>query len=152
MKALSASAYSFRSDNSVASYPDGKALFIFDGICVLCSTGVQDLIKYDKNDGFRFATIQSDFGLSFYRHYGIDKDATYLLIADGLAYTKTDGYLKTCQILGGFWKIFLVLSLVPRTWRDWIYDLVARNRYKWFGITTHCSLKKPEWRSKIIGE
>src|ERR1700681_2080089 len=125
--------FSYRQDPAVPPFPDDKPLFIFDGVCVLCSGGARWLMRHDKREIFRFAAAQSPIGQALYRHYGVAIDETYLLIDHGLVYGKSSGYLQMLSILGGWWNLLRVLHLVPRALRDRIYDVVARNRYRWFG-------------------
>src|SRR5665213_994809 len=132
--------YSYRQDSSVPPFPDDKPLFIFDGVCVLCSNGTRWLMRHDKKGIFRFSPAQSPTGSALYHHYDIALDETYLLIVDGMAYGKSDGYLQVCRLLGGWWRVLLSLQYVPRTLRNCVYDTVARNRYKWFGKIGYCEL------------
>jgi len=142
--------YSYRNDPAVPEFPDDKPLFIFDGVCVLCSTSARWLMRYDKNDTFRFMPAQSTTGLSIYKHYGIAMNDTYLLLDEGILYRKSDGYLHICSLLGGWWRILLVFHLIPAVVRDTIYDIVARNRYKWFGKTGFCELIPENLKTKLL--
>jgi predicted DCC family thiol-disulfide oxidoreductase YuxK len=44
------------------------------------------------------------------------------------------------------------IRIVPRPVRDWGYDIVARNRYRWFGRTDSCMVPTPELRARFIEE
>ena len=77
-------------------------------------------------------------------------DETYLLVADGVAYTESDGYLRLARALGGRWRAAAVLRLVPRFLRDAAYRFVARNRYRWFGRAEVCALLSPEQRERLL--
>lgn len=144
------SAYSYRQDPDVPAFPDDKPLFIFDGVCVLCSGGARWLTRHDRGHVFRLAAAQSRVGAALYKHYGIAMDETYLLISDGLPYTKSSGYLHMCRLVGGWWNAFRIFALVPRPSRDWGYDAIARNRYRWFGKTGYCELISDELRAELI--
>lgn len=85
-----------------------------------------------------------------YRHHGMDPDGTYLLLAEGRAYGLSRGYLELCRILGGPWHLLRIAALVPERWRDAAYALVARNRHRWFGRSTHCALLTPEDRARLL--
>ena len=143
-------AFSYRSDAAVPPFPDDRPVFIFDGVCVLCSSGARWLMRHDRRQRFRYATAQSGTGAALYRHYGVELDATYLLLSEGLAYGKSDGYLQMCQLLGGWWRLLLVLGLLPRSWRDWAYDVLARNRYRWFGKVEYCQLLPASLRQSLL--
>lgn len=143
-------AYGYRSDPAVPPFPDDKPLFVFDGVCVLCSTGVRRLMRCDPAGRVRFASAQSPLGRALYRHYGRTIDDSYLLLYAGRMYEKSTGYLKLCAVLGGGWQIFRVLALVPRPVRDFVYDIVARHRYGWFGTTEYCALIPTELRLRML--
>lgn len=148
--ALKRAPYSYRQDPAVPAFADDMPLFLFDGVCVLCSSGVRWLMRYDKNEIFRFATAQSALGQALYRHYGIDMNETYLLIDHGVASGKSEGYLRIARRLGGAWRLTIVFRLMPRALRDWIYDLVARNRYRWFGKTGYCELIPEALKGRLL--
>lgn len=78
-------------------------------------------------------------------------DESYLLIANGHAYTASRGYLELCRILGGWWYFLRTSAAVPERLRDWLYALVARNRYRWFGKADYCALLTKEQRRRLIG-
>jgi predicted DCC family thiol-disulfide oxidoreductase YuxK len=142
--------YSYRYDPAIPPFPDDKPVFIFDGVCVLCSGGAHWLMRHDKRGLFRFAPAQSPLGQALYRHYGVAMDETYLLLVDGSVYGKSSGYLEMLGILGGWWRGLNLLRVIPRALRDRAYDVVARNRYRWFGKTDYCSLIPPELKAKLL--
>jgi predicted DCC family thiol-disulfide oxidoreductase YuxK len=142
--------YSYRHDPAMPAFPDDKPLFVFDGVCVLCSGGAAWLMRHDRRDLFRFASAQSPLGQALYRHYGLALDDTYLLIADGRAYGKSAGYLRMLGILGGGWRVAEVFYLVPGGVRDFFYDIVARNRYRWFGKVGFCELIPANMKAKLL--
>jgi predicted DCC family thiol-disulfide oxidoreductase YuxK len=141
--------YSYRHDPDVPDFADDRPLFVFDGYCVLCSTGASWLMRHGQGR-LTFASAQSPLGAALYRHFGIDPDQTYLLISDGMAAGDSTGYLKLCGMLGGVWRLLTVFRLVPRAARDWAYRIVARNRYRWFGKVDQCALLTPEQRSQLL--
>jgi predicted DCC family thiol-disulfide oxidoreductase YuxK len=141
--------YTYRDDPAVPAFPDDKPLFLFDGYCVLCSTGVRWLMKHG-GDRVRYASAQSPLGAALFRHYRIDPDKTYLLIANGIASGESSGYLRLCRLLGGRWRLFLALGVIPRPVRDWAYRLVARHRYRWFGQVDQCALLSDEQKARLL--
>jgi predicted DCC family thiol-disulfide oxidoreductase YuxK len=143
-------AYSYRQDGTVLAFPDDKPLFVFDGVCVMCSSGAAWLMRHDRHQRFRFASAQSALGESLYRHYGAALDETYLLLDRGRVLEKSDGYLRMAALLGGRWSFAKVFWLIPRPIRDGLYDLVARNRYKWFGKTACCQLIPADLRQRLL--
>lgn len=142
--------YSYRSDPEVPTFDDTRALFVFDGVCVMCSGGAAFLMRHDRHTRVNLAPVRSNLGQALYRHYGIDWNETYLLVAGGRAYTASAGYLRLCAVLGGAWRLLRVGAVVPERWRDAAYLLVARNRYRWFGKVDHCALLNPEQRARLL--
>lgn len=132
--------YSYRQDASVPAFPDDRPLFVFDGVCVLCSSGARWLMRHDDKRLFRFASAQSELGQALYRHYGVALDETYLLLDQGRLFDKSSGYLRMVDILRGWWLLFRLFHVIPRPVRDYFYDVIARNRYRWFGKTAYCQL------------
>ena len=141
--------YSYRQDPAVPDFPDDKPLFVFDGYCVLCSKRVRWLMKHG-GDRVRYASAQSPLGEALFRHYGIDPDKTYLLIAGGVASGESTGYLRLCRLLGGRWKLFLAFAIIPRPIRDWAYRVVARHRYRWFGKVDQCALLTGDEKARML--
>jgi predicted DCC family thiol-disulfide oxidoreductase YuxK len=150
MPELAASPFSYRNDPAVPDFDDSKALFVFDGVCVLCSGGASWLMRHDPHARLNFTAAQSPVGQALYAHYGIQMDETYLLIDHGRAFTASRGYLRLCAILGGFWHLLHVGLIFPESWRDATYSMIARNRYRWFGKTGHCELLSAEQRQRLI--
>ena len=141
--------YSYRDDPDVPVFPDDKPLFVFDGYCVLCSGGASWLMRHGRGR-VRLASAQSQLGSALYRHYEIDPDQTYLLIASGTAASESTGYLRLCRLLGGSWRLVLIFGLIPRGLRDSAYRMIARNRYRWFGKVDRCALLSDEQRGQLL--
>ena len=107
MPEISACAASYHDDPAVPAFDDGRPLFVFDGVCVLCSGGASWIMRYDKNTRVNFTPAQGAIGQALYAHYGVEMNESYLLIAGGRAFTASRGYLELCRVLGG-WCIFRV--------------------------------------------
>jgi predicted DCC family thiol-disulfide oxidoreductase YuxK len=129
-----------------------RPLFVFDGHCVLCSSGASFIMKHDRRRLVEFASAQSELGNAIYEALGMPVDESYLLIDAIGVHTKSDGYFQLASTLGGWWRLALICKLVPRAIRDWIYDRVARNRYRWFGRTDQCQLLTHDQRSRLVLE
>ncbi|MEE1963483.1 thiol-disulfide oxidoreductase DCC family protein [Allomuricauda taeanensis] len=133
---------------------ENNKIILFDGVCNLCNNSVLFVIKRDKKDLFRYASLQSEIGQQLVRERGIDTSQvdSIILIERGVAYfTKSDAALEIAQDLGGLWKLSSVFSWIPKSIRDVVYDFVARNRYKWFGKKESCMVPTPELRAKFLG-
>jgi predicted DCC family thiol-disulfide oxidoreductase YuxK len=150
MPELSAQAFSYHGDPIVPPFDDSRALFVFDGACVLCSGGASRLMRLDVRAKVNFTSTQGALGQALYRHYGVDRDDSYLLIANGRAFTASRGYLELCSIMGGPWHLLRIGALIPEGWRDAVYAAIARNRYRWFGHSEYCARLTPEQRTRLL--
>ena len=142
--------FGYRDDPEVPPFDESRPLFLFDGVCVLCSSGVAFLMRHQAD--VSFASAQSALGRALYVHFGMAIDSSYLLIADGCGYTKTDGYFRLLGQLHPVWRLMSVFRLVPRPIRDWAYDLIAENRYRWFGKADYCALLTQDQRGRLMDE
>jgi predicted DCC family thiol-disulfide oxidoreductase YuxK len=144
--------FSYRADPNVPPFPDDRALLVFDGVCVLCSATARFVLRQDQARRFRFATAQSQLGQALFRHYGLDPETfeTNLVLVDGRAYGKLDTVVAAGRLLGGVWRMLSLLRVLPRPMGDWLYDRVARNRYRLFGRTEHCMIPPPRWRDRFV--
>ncbi len=133
----------------VAGLPD--KLVIFDGECVLCSAWVRFVLSRDSGGHFRFASIQGKIGADVACRLNIDPAApeTNAVIIDGMAYFKSDSALAVLDFLPG-WRWAKILRVVPRALRDWLYDRIARNRYRLFGRTEHCIVPSEEQSARFL--
>src|SRR5687768_15838490 len=125
-------------------------IFVFDGYCVLCSTGASFIMRHDREGKVRFLSAQSPLGAAVYAHFGLPLDASYLLITPDGTFTKTTGFFRLADILGGWFRLGKIFWLVPRPIRDLVYDRVATNRYRLFGKTDQCALLSPDQRARLV--
>ncbi len=133
--------------------PENKKLILFDGVCNLCNRAVQFIIKHDKKDVFRFASLQSSAGAQFVKDRGIDSQLvdSIILIVPGVAYyIKSAAALRIAYQFGGLWKALKIFEWLPARLRDALYDMIAKNRYKWFGKKESCMLSTPELQAKFL--
>lgn len=152
MPELAGPPHSWRGDPGVPGFDDGKPLFVFDGTCVLCSSGAALLIRSDREGRINLASAQSPLGAALYRHFALPVDDSYLLLKDGRAFTKSRGYLELPGALGGWWRLLGATRLLPERLRDWLYDRVAANRYRWFGTADQCALLSEEQRARLLSK
>jgi predicted DCC family thiol-disulfide oxidoreductase YuxK len=126
-------------------------VMVFDGICVLCSRSVAFILRHERQPLIRFVAIQSDEGRSLARKHGIDPDDpdSFLFIESGRAYPKSGGIIALTRHLKAPWSALAALRLLPRPIRDWLYDRIARNRYRLFGKREHCLLPDPATRQRF---
>jgi predicted DCC family thiol-disulfide oxidoreductase YuxK len=127
------------SPESADGVPD--RVILVDGVCVLCSRGALFVIARDPGAAFRFVTVQEPYGQELAQRFGIDPERpeTNAVILGGRAYFKSDAVIEVLACLPR-WSWVRPLRWIPRGSRHAVYDLVARNRYRWFGRTDHCLL------------
>jgi predicted DCC family thiol-disulfide oxidoreductase YuxK len=137
---------------------EGRALFLYDGVCALCNGVVRFLIRRDGRDRLRYAPLQSSLGREVLARFGISTFPDgVVLVTDALTprerlYQRSDAGAASLQLLGQPWRLVgRVLALVPRPLRDWSYGIVARFRYRLFGRYDTCPLPTPEQRGRLLG-
>ena len=133
--------------------PKNKKIILFDGVCNLCDSAVQFIIKHDKKDVFRFVALQSNLGLEICNYIGIDPKITdsIVLYEPGTAYYyKSEAALKIASQLGGFYGFLAGFNFLPKRINDSIYDYIATNRYKWYGKKEHCMIPSEALKMKFL--
>lgn len=133
--------------------PEHKKLVLFDGVCNLCNASVVYIIQHDKKDRFRFAPLQSEIGRKIITQYRIDTTKTDSILLyskeKGVAY-KSTAALQIARGLGFPQNMMSIFFIIPPFIRNWVYDFIARNRYKWYGKKDACMIPTPELQSKFI--
>lgn len=129
-----------------------QPLLLFDGVCNLCNSSVQKIIKRDTHNQFKFASLQSDASKEILLHFSNYNSSidSIILIYNDKAYLKSSAILGVCKVLGGLYNVLLIFWLIPKPIRDACYDLIARNRYKWFGKRVSCMIPSEEISSKFL--
>lgn len=131
---------------------------LYDGVCGLCNRLVQFSLKRDARHQLRFASLQSDFACEILERHGRDPrdlDTVYLVDNCGgpnqQLLARSDAVIALLRILGGGWRVMAAIScLVPRSLRDWIYGVIARNRYRIFGKNDSCFLPPADYRERFL--
>lgn len=137
----------------IDNLPDNKKIILYDGVCNLCNSSVQFIIKHDKKDVFRFVALQSELGQNILRHIGIDikNIDSIVLYQPGIAYYyKSNAALEIAKNLGGLFNLGIIFRIIPLSIGNLIYDFVARNRYKWFGKNQTCLIPTAEQTKKFL--
>lgn len=129
-----------------------NSLIVFDGVCNLCNGAVNFIIDRDPSSSFQFASIESSSAkkILIELKLSIDNFDSMILIQDSKPYVKSTAALRICRKLGALWPILYVMILVPSPIRDYFYDIVAKNRYQWFGKMEKCRLPSPEIESRFL--
>lgn len=122
--------------------PEGKLLIQFDGMCILCSRTIWFIMKVDRRKKFLFQTLQNTTD---------NEELETVTITDGTkSYSHFDAILKIGKELGGIYKLAVVLKIIPRKWRHLLYLWIARNRYRWFGVSKSCFIPSAEDKERFI--
>jgi len=127
-------------------------IILFDGVCNLCNSSVNFIIDNDRRNVFKFASLQSETGSELRKKHNLsskDIDSVILIDTDR-AYIKSDAALRIAAELGGIYKVISYLRFMPGFIRDYFYDIIAKNRYNWFGKKDTCRIPSPELKSKFL--
>ena len=140
-------------NKKMQNIPKNKKIILFDGVCNLCDSAVQFIIKHDTNDIFRFVALQSDLGQEIIKHLGIDsqKIDSIILFEPGMAYYyKSEAVIAIAKKLGGLFYLASLFSVFPTSFSNFVYDYIAKNRYKWYGKKDNCMIPSPELKAKFL--
>ena len=138
---------------------NNKKIILFDGVCNFCNFWVNFIIDHDKKDFFRFAALQSETGQNILKQINLKTNNFWqsqglpdsLILVDKQDYfIKSSAALNILKHLSGFWKILFVFIIIPRPIRNFIYDLIAKNRYKIFGKKDVCRIPTEEEKKKFV--
>lgn len=133
---------------------NGHQLILYDGNCYLCHASVRFIIRHDRKDHFLFAAQKSKIGNRIAHQYRIDKDDTNSVLlytpSKGTIDSKSTAALLIAKHLNFPYNILYSLILIPKVIRHWFYDIIAKNRYRWFGKKEHCELPNPSLKHKFL--
>jgi predicted DCC family thiol-disulfide oxidoreductase YuxK len=135
------------------NFPENKQLILFDGVCNLCNSSVQFIIRNDKKNTFLFTPLQSIAGKEIIKTYNVDTSKTDSILLyskkNGLS-IKSTAALNIAKHLRAPINFLIIFFVVPKFVRDWVYDLIARNRYSWFGKQNECMIPTLELKAKFL--
>jgi predicted DCC family thiol-disulfide oxidoreductase YuxK len=129
-----------------------KPVVLFDGVCNLCNGSVLFIIKRDAQSKLKFASLQSEYGADQMKRFNLPSSAlnSVLLVKDGQLFQKSNAALEIARMLDGMWPWLYAFKIVPLFMRDFIYDWIAGNRYRWFGRKEACMIPTLEMRARFI--
>ena len=144
--------YSYRNDPAVPAFTDEHPIIIFDGYCALCSGWANFVLRHDHKGRYRLLAAQSPLGAALYRHYGLDPQdyETNILVADGLAWFKSEGSIRMAEGLGFPWSTAAMFRVLPLRLREVLYEAVARNRFRLFGKRENCYLPPTGYKDRFL--
>ena len=129
-----------------------QPIILFDGVCNFCNNSVNFVIKRNAKANILFAPMQTEAGEKLLIHHNlpINDMQSFVFIDKGTAYKQSTAALKVCRYLRGLWPLCYSFIIVPKFIRDGIYNWVAKNRYKWFGIKESCMIPAPEVKKRFL--
>ncbi len=127
-------------------------IVFFDGVCNLCNSAVQFIIRRDTKDRFRFASLQWDVAREVLGDR-VPKHGEYETIyyyENGKIYSRSDAVLRIARLLRFPWPLFYSFIIIPPFIRNFVYAVISRNRYKWFGKKDQCMIPSPGLKNKFL--
>jgi predicted DCC family thiol-disulfide oxidoreductase YuxK len=145
-------AYSYRADTAVPSFDDAHPVVFMDGECALCTRAARIIARLDRKQEFRICPVQSPLGQAVLRHYGFDADSptTWLYLQGGQAFGSLAGIIKAGERLGGLGRIAIIFRAAPKPLQDFLYNCIAKSRYRLFGKADLCGVPDEELRRRLI--
>lgn len=129
-----------------------KSVILFDGVCGLCNKSVNYIIDHDYRNTFMFAPLQSEIAGKLLEPHNISNEAlnSIVLIHKNKVYQKSDAVLTIAKYMKGISRLLVAGYILPRFFRNILYDFIARRRYKWFGKYDACRMPTPEMKAKFL--
>ena len=129
-----------------------EAIILFDGVCNLCNSSVQFVLQHDNKNQFLFASLQSDAARKLLLQFNYENEEmmSIVLIEDDKIYDKSTAALKIGKKLHPPWNFLYSFIIIPKALRDVVYDVIAKNRYRWFGRRDKCIINKGKYKNRFI--
>ena len=129
-----------------------KDILLFDGVCNLCNSSVNFIIDHDPKGRFKFAALQSEFGQKKLQELGFDQEEfdSLVLLSGDKVYKKSSAALRIAKKLSGLYPLLYVFIIIPPFIRHGVYDIIAKNRYKWWGKRDSCRMPTPELKARFV--
>ena len=131
---------------------ENQHVILFDGVCNLCDSAVNFIIDHDKKGVFKFAALQSPYGRQTLEKLGLNTHEfnSMVLISNERVYQKSTAALKIAKKLNGLWPLLYIFMIIPAFIRHAFYDVIAKNRYKWWGRKDRCKIPTPELKQRFL--
>jgi len=126
-------------------------IIVFDGVCNFCNRVVQIIIRHDPSAQIHFTAQQTEAGEKLLHQYSIKESiSSVVFITKGAVYYQSDAVIEIAKLLTGWPSVFKYTIIVPRFFRNYIYQLIAANRYRLFGKQVQCMVPKEEDKKRFI--
>ncbi|NOT51818.1 MAG: thiol-disulfide oxidoreductase DCC family protein [Chitinophagaceae bacterium] len=131
---------------------EDNSIVLFDGVCNFCNYWVNFAIKRDKKRKLRFAPLQGETAKKLLLQFNIQPTSlsSVIFIDKGKIYTQSSAAIRICKYLDGGWKLCYGLIIIPKLIRDFFYNIIARNRYKWYGKKDECMIPAPGVKERFL--
>ena len=129
-----------------------KEIILFDGLCNLCNGSVNFILKRDRIGIFKFVSLQSDIGIELTNKYNIDTNVvdSILLIKNDKVFIKSSAVLEILKDMTIGWRVFRIGLIIPKVIRDYMYDVIAKYRYRIFGKKDECPIPPKDVRDRFL--
>lgn len=129
-----------------------QPILLFDGVCNLCDTTVNFIIDRDPNKNIKFAALQSKSGQELLSHFSLSTENfdTVILVYKGKVHKKTGAILRVVHWMKFPWPFLLIFIIIPFFLRDFMYSIIAKNRYKWFGKMDYCRVPSADLKERFL--
>jgi predicted DCC family thiol-disulfide oxidoreductase YuxK len=131
---------------------DPHPVILFDGVCNLCNASVQFIINRDSKANFRFTSLQSEAGQAILAKFNLSAEKLYsvIVVDQDKVYDRSRAALEITRRLNGLWPLLYGFIIVPPFIRNFVYDWVSRNRYRWFGVRQACMMPTPDMKARFL--
>ena len=119
-----------------------QTILYYDGLCVLCNKSIRFIIDRDRKNQFKIGFVNE--------LKNQDKQDSVVLVHKGIKYNYSNAVIKSLILIGGIYKLAALLFIFPKSLRDFVYKIIAKNRYKWFGRHNTCPTLPQEWKERLI--
>lgn len=119
-----------------------QTILYYDGLCILCNKSIRFIIKRDRKNQFKIGFLDEQKNKN--------KQDSVLLVHKGIKYNYSNAVIKSLILLGGIYKLAALLFIFPKSLRDFVYKIIAKNRYKWFGKHNSCPTLPEKWKKRLI--
>jgi len=129
-----------------------KPIVFFDGVCNLCNSIVQFIIRHDKKERFLFVSLQSEKSKEILSNFNFTQSdiETIILLEENKLYFVSTAALKIVRHLNFLCSLLYIFIIIPKPLRNYVYRIIAKNRYKWFGKKDSCMVPSHELKNRII--
>ena len=128
---------------------ENNIVILYDGDCGLCNRSVQFILKFELNQKLHFTSLQSSFSKKVFSDFNMknDFDDSILFYRDGKLFSKSKAVLRIIPFLKWYFYPLLIFWLIPNFIRNFAYDLISRNRKRYF---KECTLIKRDDLNRFI--